>query len=96
MDKVGLHPWLIERRLPCIRVLEEPRVRGRNSDRQNCFGNNDILTFQHTQNHGFDFFGDSADATVAIDSNTVHAPEGVVSLVLLFADRRVGAVTEDI
>ena len=51
---------------------------------------------RYAQNHEYDFFGDSVDVVVTIDSDTIHAPKRVARLVLLFADPQVGAVTEDI
>jgi hypothetical protein len=50
----------------------------------------------YAQKYVFEFFGDHVDGKVSIVSDTVHAPESVACLVLLFADRIVGAVTEDI
>jgi hyaluronan synthase len=51
---------------------------------------------RHAQKYGFDFFGDSVDVVVTIDSDTVLAPDSVANLVLLFADPQVGAVTGDV
>jgi hyaluronan synthase len=51
---------------------------------------------RHAQKYGFDFFGDSVDVVVTIDSDTVLAPDSVACLVLLFADPQVGAVTGDV
>lgn len=51
---------------------------------------------RHAQKYGFDFFGDSVDVLVTIDSDTILAPDSVVHLVLLFADPNVGAVTGDV
>ncbi|HVP99961.1 MAG TPA: hypothetical protein VMT57_00425 [Candidatus Thermoplasmatota archaeon] len=54
------------------------------------------ITQIHSQIYVVDFFGDSVDAMVTIDSGTDHAPESAACLVLLFVDPKVGAVTEDI
>jgi len=51
---------------------------------------------RHAQKYAFDFFGDSVDIMVTIDSDTVLAPDSVANLVLLFADPKVGAVTGDV
>jgi len=51
---------------------------------------------RHAQKYAFDFFGDSVDVMVTIDSDTVLAPDSVACLVLLFADPKVGAVTGDV
>jgi hyaluronan synthase len=51
---------------------------------------------RHAQKFAFDFFGDSVDIMVTIDSDTVLAPDSVAHLVLLFADPKVGAVTGDV
>ena len=51
---------------------------------------------RHAQKYGFDFFGDSVDVLVTIDSDTILAPDSVACLVLLFADPTVGAVTGDV
>lgn len=51
---------------------------------------------RHAQKYGFDFFGDSVDVVVTIDSDTVLARDSVANLVLLFADPKVGAVTGDV
>jgi hyaluronan synthase len=51
---------------------------------------------RHAQKYAFDFFGDSVDVVVTIDSDTILAPDSVAYLVLLFADPKVGAVTGDV
>jgi hyaluronan synthase len=51
---------------------------------------------RHAQKYGFDFYGDSVDIIVTIDSDTVLAADSVSQLVLLFADPKVGAVTGDV
>lgn len=51
---------------------------------------------RHAQKYAFDFFGDSVDIIVTIDSDTVLAQDSITHLVLLFADPKVGAVTGDV
>jgi hyaluronan synthase/N-acetylglucosaminyltransferase len=51
---------------------------------------------RHAQKYAFDFFGDSVDIMVTIDSDTVLAQDSITHLVLLFADPKVGAVTGDV
>ncbi len=51
---------------------------------------------RYAQKFAFDFFGDSVDIMVTIDSDTVLASDSVAHLVLLFADPKVGAVTGDV
>jgi len=51
---------------------------------------------RYAQKYGFDFFGDSVDIIVTIDSDTILAPDSVAQIVLLFADPKVGAVTGDV
>ena len=51
---------------------------------------------RHPQKYRFDFFGDSVDVMVTIDSDTILAPDSAACLVLLFADPTVGAVTGDV
>ncbi len=51
---------------------------------------------RHTQKYECDFFGDSVDEIVTIDSDTILAPNSTAHLVLLFADPTVGVVTGDV
>ncbi|MBN1861903.1 MAG: glycosyltransferase [Candidatus Thermoplasmatota archaeon] len=51
---------------------------------------------RHAQKYAFDFFGDSVDIMVTIDSDTVLAQDSITHIVLLFADPKVGAVTGDV